>query len=64
MLTVGVLVTEIYTRDSSIESKQRACVYTQRSACETAEIWTSSVDCTSVNELVLLSKMLALEETR
>ena len=44
--------------------EQRARMYSQSSACETGEIWTRSVDCTNVNELVLLSKKLALEETR
>lgn len=39
------------------------CVYTQRSVCETGEIWMHSLDRTNINLLVLLSKMFALEET-
>lgn len=63
VLTVVVLVTEVYERGRTAQSRQRAGVYTQMSACERGEIWTHSVDHTNINLLVLLSKMLALEET-
>lgn len=63
VLTVVVLVTGVYARGRTAQSRQWACVYTQMSACERGEIWTPSVDRTNVNLLVLLSKMLALEGT-
>ena len=62
MLTV-VVVTEIYTPDRTAQNKLHTCTHSQMRACKMGEICMSVVHCTNVNLLVLLCKMLSLEET-